>query len=83
MSSHSSTADVRLKLEVSGPETAVYLLDAHGERQSGIALGLAFRIPVGASDGSRTPRQPALALPFIEARYSVGNLLREVARVKE
>ena len=39
MSSHSSIADVRLKVEVSGSGTAVYLLDAHGERQSGIALG--------------------------------------------
>lgn len=38
MCSHSSVADVRIKMELSGPETAVYLLDAHGERQSGIAL---------------------------------------------
>jgi cell division inhibitor SulA/protein ImuA len=38
MSSHTSIADVRLKLEAGGAEQVVYLLDSQGNRQAGIAL---------------------------------------------
>ena len=38
MSGHTSIADVRLKLEQTDSGTVVYLLDAYGNRQSGIAL---------------------------------------------
>ena len=38
MSSHASIADVRLKLEVTDSGMVVYLLDAYGNRQSGIGL---------------------------------------------
>ena len=39
MSSHTSTADVRLKLEAGESEKVVYLLDSQGNRQAGVALG--------------------------------------------
>jgi cell division inhibitor SulA len=38
LSTHTSIADVRLKLEAGGSEKVVYLLDSQGNRQSGIAL---------------------------------------------
>ena len=39
MSSHTSTADVRLKLEAGESGRVVYLLDSQGNRQAGVALG--------------------------------------------
>ena len=38
MSTHTSTADVRLKLEAGESERVVYLLDSQGNRQAGVAL---------------------------------------------
>ena len=38
MSTHTSIADVRFKLEITDSGTVVYLLDAHGDKQSGVAL---------------------------------------------
>jgi len=39
MSAHNSIADVRLKLEVGESGKVLYLLDGHGDKQSGLALG--------------------------------------------
>ncbi len=39
VSSHTSTADVRLKLEAGESGRVVYLLDSQGNRQAGVALG--------------------------------------------
>ena len=39
LSTHTSIADVRLKLEAGESEKVVYLLDSQGNRQCGVALG--------------------------------------------